>query len=136
MAGPRPHGGGGGRVRRGPGPQVRGPSGPVVLAPPPSTALLREWSVVCDGPGVSAVLAGWERPGDRRTSDRRRQFEALWSADPKVVRDAALTGLSLAVEHGGDRWAAVAEQLPPVVDDPAGALRRATSLTNRIVAYL
>jgi hypothetical protein len=60
----------------------------------------------------------------------------VWSADPNVVRDAALVALSLAVEHGGDRWAAVAGQLPAVVDDPAAALRRATSITNRVVAYL
>jgi DICT domain-containing protein len=105
---------------------------PGMVALPRSSALLREWAVVCDGPGVAAVLAGWERPGERRG----RRFEAFWSADPHIVRDAALTALALAAAHGGDRWAGVAEALPPVVDDPVAALRRATALTNRIVAYL
>jgi hypothetical protein len=101
---------------------------------PTSTALVREWAVVCDGPELAAVLAGWERP--EGTAGRDRCFEAVWSADPHVVRDAALVALALAAEHGGDQWSAVAGQLPGVVDDAAVALRRATALTNRIVAYL
>ena len=108
---------------------------PVLVRLPASTALLREWAVVCDGPDVAAVLAGWERPGEG-APDGDRRFEAVWTADPTVVRDAALVALSLAAEHGGDRWSAVAGQLPPVINEPAVALRRATSLTNRIVAYL
>lgn len=107
---------------------------PALVRLPASTALLREWAVVCDGSDVAAVLAGWERPAERGTDGRR--FEAVWSADPNVVRDAALVALSLAAEHGGERWSVMAAQLPPLVDDPAVALRRATALTNRIVAYL
>jgi len=108
---------------------------PALVPLPASTALVREWAVVCDGPDVAAVLAGWERPaGD--SAGEARHYEALWTADPAVVRDAALVALSLAAEHGGDRWSTIADELPPVVDDPTVALRRATSLTNRIVAYL
>ena len=105
---------------------------PGMVALPGSSAVRREWAVVCDGPGAAAVLAGWERPGERSG----RRFEAVWSADPDVVRSAALVALALAVTHGGERWATVAGALPPVVDDPTAALRRATALTNRIVAYL
>jgi DNA-binding transcriptional MerR regulator len=105
---------------------------PALVALPSSSALLREWAVVCDGPSASAVVAGWERPAE----PQGRRFEAVWSADPHVVRTAALVALALVSEHGGDRWADAGEHLPPVVDDPTAALRRATSLTNRIVSYL
>jgi hypothetical protein len=107
------------------------------VAVPSTAAVAREWAVVCDGPTASAVVTGWERlPPRRRTADHRRRFEAVWSADPAIVRGAAVIILGVVVEHVGSRAPAVLEDLPPVVDDPVAALRRTTALTNRIVAYL
>ena len=85
---------------------------------------------------ASGVLSGWERLSDRRRPDHRRRFEAFWSADPAVVRDAAVVALGIAAGHGGDAVSVSPADLPPVVDDPVAALRHATALTNRIVTYL
>jgi hypothetical protein len=109
---------------------------PAEVAAPSTAAIAREWAVVCDGPVASGVLSGWERLSDRRRPDHRRRFEAFWSADPAVVRDAAVVALGIAAGHGGDAVSVSPADLPPVVDDPVAALRHATALTNRIVAYL
>jgi MerR family transcriptional regulator, light-induced transcriptional regulator len=98
-----------------------------------SHALAREWAIVCDGPGVSTCLAGWERPGGE---DGERIFEMLWSVEPEVVREAATIGLELAVSQ----WPELRERVPswlaeaPETDDVA--VQRATSITNRMLAYL
>ncbi|MET0727507.1 MAG: DICT sensory domain-containing protein [Acidimicrobiales bacterium] len=89
--------------------------------------LHREWAVVCDAPAAAAVLAGWERPqGD---------FEAIWTVDPAAVRQATLAAHRLAATQ------APGLQLPPPPSwgydvEPSPDLRRATAVTNRIVAYL
>lgn len=90
----------------------------------PTSALQREWAVVCDAPGSSAALAGWERPDGR--------FEALWTVEPAAVRTATDVGRMLARRRG------VELPEPPALlalDAPA-ALRRAVAITNRVVANL
>jgi hypothetical protein len=88
-------------------------------------------------------LAGIERLGDGRTVVGARRFEAVWSVDPVVVRDAADIGAALAGDHydndhdGHDdhdqrRPAGTA----PALMDPATIARRATAVTNRVIAYL
>jgi DICT domain-containing protein len=107
---------------------------PVEIPVDRSHPLSREWAIVCDGPGVSACLAGWERPGT--DADGRRVFEMLWSVEPDVVRLAARIGLELAVAQ----WPRLAERVPGWVVEPpdpdASALARATALTNRMLAYV
>jgi DICT domain-containing protein len=102
----------------------------------PDTPLLREWSLVCDSPGYAMCLVGWEQP-TRGKPDRLRQYETLWTVDPRAVRTAA----RLAAHHAS-------EQVPPaqaaglerrLVDQPTAAsddLARATSLFQRLVAYV
>ncbi len=102
---------------------------PAELGLPEDAPLLREWAVVCDGHDAAACLAGVERPGD----DRPRRFEAVWSVDPLVVRDAASIGVGLARRPDGTLRIALADQPTP---DYGQMLDRATALTNRIVAYL
>ena len=96
--------------------------------------LLREWSVICDTPGFSACLAGIERPA-RLAGEGPRTFEALWSLDPEVVRDATEAALTLARKHA-PRINRVLQPLPPVATPNSGFLQRASALTSRIVAYL
>jgi DICT domain-containing protein len=107
--------------------------GPVEVALPETSALRREWAVICDAPDAAACLAGVELPAD--DEPRGRRFEALWSVDPVVVRDAAEVAAQLARHYTNDAYRI--EAVPPGgPTDPAVALRRATALTNRIVAYL
>jgi DNA-binding transcriptional MerR regulator len=114
------------RVRRGE---------PTEVALGADAPLLREWAVVCDAPDAAACLAGVERPPARRGRGRR-VFEAVWSVEPAVVRDATEAGLRLAHEHA-PRLGEAASLLPPWEPAEAAAvLRRAGALTSRIVAYL
>jgi DICT domain-containing protein len=105
--------------------------GPIELAIAEDAPLLREWAVVCDAPDAAACLAGFERPARRRGEPRR--FEAVWSVDPAVVRGAAEIGAALARPRDVALDMAASGQ-PPT--DHAATLRRATAVTNRIVAYL
>jgi DICT domain-containing protein len=107
--------------------------GPVEVPISRSHPLSREWAIVCDGPGASTCMAGWERPGG---SGRERIFEMLWCAEPAVVREVARLGVELAVSE----WPEVAERVPGWLYEPAesdeGAVERATAITNRMLAYL
>ncbi len=100
----------------------------VEIALSPQSPVHREWSVVCDAPGSAAVLAGWERP--------EGTFEALWTVDPAAVRLATAVARAIAAVEAPEL------ELPPApapindLGDPALALRRATAVTNRVVAYL
>ena len=106
---------------------------PVELPLAGDAPLLREWAVVCDAvrcrrrawPGSSGPVGGRGEP---------RQFEAVWSVSPAVVRDDA-ANIATALARGRDP-----QVEPPVTAQPssdlAATLRRATAVTNRIVAYL
>jgi DICT domain-containing protein/predicted DNA-binding transcriptional regulator AlpA len=116
-------------------PEARSPKdGAVEIPIDRSHPLSREWAIVCDGPGVSACLAGWQRPGV--ADDGQRVFEMLWCVEPEVVRDAARIGLELAA----NQWPELRERIPKWLDEPAEAdsstLERATALTNRMLAYV
>lgn len=112
------------------------PGLPVEVAVPYDSPLNREWFVVCDAPDRPACLVGWERPGQPSAPDAHRRFEAVWSVDPVVVRDAARCCAGLADALGPGR-----EPLPwPELSDapaPGSAdLRRASQLVNRMIGYL
>jgi DICT domain-containing protein len=112
------------------------PGLPVEVTIPHDSPLSREWFVVCDAPDRPACLVGWERPGQPASLEARRRFEAVWSVDPVVVRDAARLCAGLA-----DTLRAGREPLtwPELSDAPAPGsadLRRASSLVNRMIGYL
>jgi DICT domain-containing protein len=109
---------------------------PIEVSVPPTSAVMREWAVVCDGSSAAAVLAGWERPGRARVVDRRRRFEAIWSTDAQVVREASEIAMAIAASHSGRALPVTVDDLPPVHDDPSATVRRTTALANRIVAAL
>jgi DICT domain-containing protein/predicted DNA-binding transcriptional regulator AlpA len=116
-------------------PEARSPTdGPVEIPIDRSHPLSREWAIVCDGPGVSACLAGWQRPGT--DDDGQRVFEMLWCVEPDVVRDAARIGLELAASE----WPELRQRIPKWLEQPtevdSSTLERATALTNRMLAYV
>ena len=60
----------------------------------------------------------------------------IWSVEPDVVREAARLGMELA----GRAVPEVAERMPERFSEPpvldAGAVERATAITNRMLAYV
>jgi MerR family transcriptional regulator, light-induced transcriptional regulator len=103
--------------------------------------LRREWALVCDAPGAAAVLTGWERPGQDGVAESRRVFEAVWSAEPSIVRRATHLGLALARRRSPGLAAldGVEDLLadhPDASTAPEEVVRRATALTNRVIAYM
>jgi DICT domain-containing protein len=102
----------------------------------PDEPLCREWLVVCDAPGFAAALSAWELPGQDDLPDRERLFEAVWTLDPQAVRDCARVAAQVAGTAGVPQAAPVLFQLAenplPGGIDPVAA----TTMFNRVVAYL
>jgi len=94
----------------------------------------REWSVICEAPGFTTLLAAWERPGQDGAPDCERVFETVWSVEPELVRAAALVAVGI-IERGAPK---VAAELSSHLDRPLGApgIPALQSLTNRMVAYV
>lgn len=97
--------------------------------------LRREWFVVCDAHGLPALLTAWEVPGQAGRPDRDREFEALWTVDPRAVRNAsrvcASTSLS-ARAPGAERLVRQLAEPSSQPLDPTASAR----MFNRIVTYL
>ncbi len=96
----------------------------------------REWAVVCDAPDLPAALAAWELPGQSTVRDRDRIFESVWTLDPRAVRDAARVCARVAQDAG---CAEAGPVLYELADDPVASttdIVAATTLFNRIVAYV
>ena len=103
---------------------------------PDDAPMRREWVVVCDAPDHAALLTAWELPGQSSVRDKHRLFEAIWSVEPAAVRSAARACGQVAQQLGhteaGPLLYELAEDPPP----PPVELLRATSLLNRVVAYV
>lgn len=88
--------------------------------------LAREWSVLCAGDGLGAVLAGWERADGR--------FEAIWSTDEDCVELSRLLVGDLVEQHAPD------QVLAPGWRDPSRSLRSggaaATAIATRALVLL
>ena len=96
----------------------------------------REWAVVCDAPDLPACLTAWELPGQSEVPDRHRLFEAVWTIEPRAVRDAARVCAQVAQSAG---VVAAGPLLYELADDPAPGVidvLGATTLFNRVVAYV
>ena len=103
---------------------------------PPDAPMRREWAVVCDAAEHPAVLTAWELPGQSAVADRDRLFESVWTVEPGAVRDAARACAQVAQLQGHPEGAALLYEL---ADEPPAApveLLQATSLLNRVVAYV
>jgi DICT domain-containing protein len=118
-------------------PASREQPGPVAeIGVPGSSPLRREWALICDAPDHPACVAGWERPGQEGSRDRDRVFEAVWSADPQVVRTAARIGMTLAADGIPELAGRLAARLSPDPGPGSADLRRATGLLERTLDYL
>lgn len=109
---------------------------PLEVAIPHDSPLNREWFVVCDAPDRPACLLGWERPGQQSLPDAHRRFEAVWSVDPVVVRDAARLCAGLADTLRPEREPLTWPSLSDAVAPGSADLRRAGQLFGRMIGYL
>lgn len=101
-----------------------------------SDPMRREWSVICDAPGLSAALTAWELPGQDKVPDAHRRFESIWTVDPRAVRDAARTSVEVAHGRGA---AEAAPLLYEMADTPPLAmadLESVSTMFTRVVAYV
>lgn len=105
---------------------------PTEVPVPRRHPLIREWAVVVDGERFGVCLSAWEHAGDGRGS---RRYEAIWSVEPQVVREASKVAVDVLAEEAPKVRAA----LPARLEEPAGReprdLASLVQLTNRMVAY-
>lgn len=97
--------------------------------------LRREWFVVCDAPGLPAILTAWELPGQGDAPDDDRVFEAMWTVDPRAVRNASRVCAATALAVGAPGAELVVRRLADPSSRPMDAASSAR-LFNRIVTYL
>lgn len=116
---------------------VNEPDGGPVEVPIDNTEPLgREWSLVYDAPAFGAVLSAWERPGQDDVADMDRRFEALWSVEPELVRDASTVAYGIVERVAPDAVHGIEELLARPVEPQQPSLTQLTALTNRMVAYV
>jgi DICT domain-containing protein len=108
---------------------------PREVALPADSPVRREWVLVCDAPGFSACVAGWELPSPPDTPDGDRRFETLWTLDPASVRAATNVGIALLKDSDPDLAHGLAGGLSGSAGAASPDLRRATALFGRIVDY-
>ncbi len=112
------------------------PGEPAEVPVEQTSPLAREWAIVSDAPGLGVCLAAWERPGQEPVADGRRVFEAIWTAEPQLVREATTIVLGIASGPAPELVARSQARLDEPRRPDAETLRAVTALTNRIVSYL
>jgi DICT domain-containing protein/predicted DNA-binding transcriptional regulator AlpA len=99
--------------------------------------LNREWALVCEGQDFALCLTGWEPPESGRPPGGMRCFEAIWSVEPEVVREASRICCAIAAA----KRPLVADAARPRLEAPLSApvesqLRLASAVTARMLAHL
>ena len=113
------------------------PNAPAEIPVDRGHPLTREWAIVCDAPGYSVCLAGWEPPGGANVPIEERCFESIWSVEPEAVREAARSCAAIAAVQSPELVAGVQARLDSEPPAPAGEqLRLAAAITNRTLSYL
>jgi DICT domain-containing protein len=100
------------------------------------TPLAEEWAVVCDTPTWWGCLIGRELLHRGARPRGQRTFEAVWSLDPPVVRDAARVAAVLATAWAPELGDVVTDHLGQPPDAPPSALAEASRFTNRVLEHL
>ena len=103
---------------------------PVSAASPIS----REWSVICESTRFSACLVGVEQLRDGPPSTA--VFEALWTVQPDIVREALRTATDIACAATPELAAQVHTRLQQTLIIDYDVIRGMTSLANRVISYL
>ncbi|MEP7090385.1 MAG: DICT sensory domain-containing protein [Nocardioidaceae bacterium] len=103
---------------------------------PKDAPMLREWAVVCDAHDYPALLTAWELPGQSTVPDKQRLFESIWTVEPSAVRDAARACAQVAQQLGHVEATPLLYELADNPPPPPVELLQATSLLNRVVAYV
>ncbi len=117
---------------------LRQHAGPSLVQLGEAEPMRREWTVVCVAEDFHAALAAWEQPGQvGRRGDR--EFEAVWTTDPRAARSAARLCLDLAGTTGvevPDEAVAILEGEggPPRVDAVESLAMRAMGYLDRLQA--
>jgi MerR family transcriptional regulator, light-induced transcriptional regulator len=109
---------------------------PVLVDLPDDSPMLREWTVVCDAPDFPAALAAWEIPGQDDVPDLDRIYEAVWTIEPRAVREAARAFAEVARAAGCAEAAPILYKLASTPEPGIGDLAGVTTLFNRVVAYV
>jgi MerR family transcriptional regulator, light-induced transcriptional regulator len=103
---------------------------------PDDAPMRKEWAVVCDAPEHPALLTAWELPGQSTVPDKLRLFESIWTVEPAAVRDAARACAQVAQQLGHAEATPLLYELADNPPPPPVELLQATSLLNRVVAYV
>lgn len=103
---------------------------------PQDSPMLREWTLVCDAPDFPAALAAWEIPGQESVPDADRIFEAVWTLEPRAVREAARACGIVAQAAGCAEATPLLFRLASTPEPAVGSLTSITTLFNRVVAYV
>jgi DICT domain-containing protein len=111
--------------------------GPAEVPVPREHPLNREWALVCEGEDFALCLTGWEPPESTRLPDWQRRFEAIWSVEPDVVREASLICAGIAAAKRPALTVGVQARLQTPLALPLGSqLRLSTAVSARMLAHL
>ena len=118
-------------------PALRAPAGgPVEIPVGGDDPLMREWAIVCDAPRHGVCLAGWE-PLSNPGPGGERVFEAFWSVEPEVVREAARICAGIAAAARPSLVEPLQSRLDAPPRLPAGEqLVLATAIANRTLSFV
>jgi DICT domain-containing protein/predicted DNA-binding transcriptional regulator AlpA len=109
---------------------------PAELPIDPAAPLNREWAIVCEAPGHSVCLAGVELAAANRRRDPAREFDVIWSVDPKVVRTATEICVAMTRRADPELAARIHERPAPAAPALPDQLRLATAITARALGAL
>lgn len=114
-----------------------GPGEPFEVDIAADSTMGHEWAVVIDAPTFSACLSAWEPPvASPPENDMDRIFEAYWTLDPVVVRNATRSGAACARDSAPEVADRVDSLLRDRMQAPDAATAPLEALTARMVAYL
>ena len=110
---------------------------PVEVPVPRDHPLNREWALVCEGQDFALCLTGWEPPESGAGPERMRRFEAIWTVEPEVVREASRICCAIAaVKRPVVAEAARARLEAPPSAPPESQLRLASAVTARMLSHV
>jgi MerR family transcriptional regulator, light-induced transcriptional regulator len=110
---------------------------PVEMPVPRDHPFNREWALVCEGQDFAVCLTGWEPPESGQVPDGMRRFEAVWSVEPQVVREASRICCAIgAARRPSVAEAARARLEAPLSAAPESQLRLASAVTARMLSHV